>query len=167
MHVDSLLRMELQVYSQLIASSVAFPLSFSNVRPPRHFMLTSLSQRTFSPCFSSYLSGPRATLRLAQSQDRDVTPGLIDSSFSLNSTQTQSCSSAPSLPLVRPAVGVILQSGTYWPWDSGPTLAPYTSVRAPTSVRRAKILMAIRAIRLLSYSRWSSLWQKLEEGSEA
>lgn len=104
----------------------------------------------------------RAILRLLQDQDKDVIPGRIASSFCLSSTQIRVCSSTPALPLVSPAVGVIWQSGTYWPWESDPTLAPYTSVRAPTSVGRARIFIAIRAMRL-SYSRWSSLWQKLEE----
>lgn len=66
----------------------------------------------------------RASLTPVHTQAKDVTPGRIASNFRFNSTQTRSCNSAPSLPLVRPAVGVILQSGTYWPWVSVPALAP-------------------------------------------
>ena len=112
-------------------------------------ILTSLTARGLP--FLSKLSLARLILRLRH-QDKDVTPGRIASNFCFNSTQTRSCSSAPAVPLVSPAVGVILQSGKYWPWDSGPTLAPWTSVREPTSVLRAKIF-TIRRTAGLSYLR--------------
>lgn len=57
----------------------------------------------------------KSTLNLLQNQDKDVTPGRIASSFCFSSTQNLSCNSAPASPLVRPAVGVILLSGRYWP----------------------------------------------------
>jgi hypothetical protein len=50
-----------------------------------------------------------------QPQDSVVTPGRIPSNFSLNSSQTRIWSLAPASPLHNPFVGVILQSGKYWP----------------------------------------------------
>ena len=115
------------------------PLTLKYSDFPRCVSFPILRQR----CFRQ-----RATLTLQQNQDRDVTPSRIASSFCFSSTQTRSCSSVPALPLVSPAVGVILQAGTYWPCDSGPALAQCTSVRGPTSVRRPSIFMMIRTTRL-------------------